>query len=278
VLGPAGADSRPGRTGSVLGVKIGELELVVVNDGEGKLPSSYIPAADWDSHKDYLDDEGNFDIALGCFLVRTGNLTVLIDAGLGPVTFPPFRGGDLPANLARNGVKPEDVDLVLLTHLHIDHIGWTVQNDEVYFPNATIRFGAQDLDQFVRTKEPDGFTAPVIQVLESKGKVDPISSDGEVAPGISTVHSPGHTLGHRHVVISSGDQRALLLGDAVACPIQLEDSDWSAMSDIDPKLSARSREALYRELEGTNDVAAPSHFPGLEFGRVLRGQGKRYFG
>lgn len=258
-------------------MRVGEIELVAVNDGEGKLPSSYVLGADWDAHKDLLDADGNFDIALGCFLVRTKDLTVLVDAGLGPVTFPPFRGGDLPANLERNGVKPADVDLILLTHLHLDHIGWTVQDEKVYFPNATVRFGAQDVDQFVRAENPDPFTAPVFSVLEGAGVIDPITEDGEVAPGISTVHSPGHTLGHRCVVISSGDQRAFLLGDAVSCPIQLTDSDWSAMSDIDAKLSARSREALYRELEGTNDVAAPSHFPGLEFGRVMRGEGKRYF-
>lgn len=258
-------------------MRIGDLELVAVNDGEGKLPSSYVPSADWDAHKGLLDEEGNFTIDLGCFLVKTNGRTVLIDAGLGPVTFPPFRGGDLPGNLAKHGVQPEDVDLVLVTHLHIDHIGWCVQDGKPYFPNATIRFGEQDLDQFVRAEEPDQFSAPVIKVLEEAGRIETIDADGEVAPGISTLHSPGHTLGHRCVVISSGDQRAFLLGDAVTCPIQLTDSDWSAASDIDPKMSARSREALYRELEGTNDVMAASHFPGLEFGRVLRGEGKRYF-
>jgi glyoxylase-like metal-dependent hydrolase (beta-lactamase superfamily II) len=258
-------------------MRVGDIELVAVNDGQGKLAASYLPAADWDSHKDLVDAEGNFDIDFGCFLVRTGDLTVLIDAGLGPVEMPPFRGGDLPANLAEHDVQPEDVDLIVLTHLHVDHIGWTVQNGEVYFPNAKVRFGSQDIDQFIRAENPDPFTMPVYSVLEAAGVLDPIDRDGEVAPGISTVHSPGHTLGHRHVVISSGDQRAFLLGDAVTCPIQLEDSDYSAMSDIDPKLSARSREALYRELEGTNDVAAPSHFPGLAFGRVLRGEGTRYW-
>ena len=79
------------------------------------------------------------------------------------------------------------------------------------------------------------------------------------------------------VVVSSGDQRAFLLGDAMACPAQLEDAEWAAMSDIDPKLSSRSREALYKELEGSDTVAVASHFPDLQFGRVLRGEGKRYF-
>jgi glyoxylase-like metal-dependent hydrolase (beta-lactamase superfamily II) len=91
------------------------------------------------------------------------------------------------------------------------------------------------------------------------------------------IDTPGHTLGHMSVVVSSGTQRAFMLGDAVGCPAQLEDSEWAAMSDIDRDLSSRTREALYRELEGTEDVLVGSHFPELRFGRVLRGEGKRYF-
>jgi len=258
-------------------VQLGDLEIIPVNDGEGKLASSYIPKLDWELHKDLLDDEGNFEINFGCFLIRTGDQNVLVDAGLGPITLPPYRGGDLPDNLAKTGLAPEDIDLVLITHLHIDHIGWLVQDGKPYFPSATIRFGEKDLDQFIRVEEPDAFTAPIIEVLEAAGRIDTIDADGEVAPGVSTLNTPGHTLGHLSVVASSGTRRAFLLGDAITCPAQLEDPEWTAMSDIDPALAIRSREALYRELEGAETVAAASHFPDLKFGRVLVGEGKRYF-
>lgn len=254
---------------------IGDIEIVPVNDGEGKLPSSYIPKLDWELHKGLLDGDGNFDIALGCFLVRTTGRVILVDAGLGPVTFPPFRGGDLPGRLAESGVKPEDVDTVLVTHLHIDHIGWLAQDGKPYFPNATIRFGEKDLDQFVRSENPDPMTSPVIDVVD--GQIETLHGDGEVAPGVNMIDTPGHTLGHMSVVVSSGAERAFMLGDAIACPAQLEDAEWTAMSDIDPDLAVRSRAALYRELEGTDAVAVASHFPDLTFGRVLRGEGKRYF-
>lgn len=256
-------------------MKLGDIEVVPVNDGEGKLPSSYLPSLDWERHKDLLDDEGNFRINLACFLIKTRDRNVLVDAGLGPVTFPPFRGGDLPKNLADNGVTPADVDLVLITHLHVDHIGWLVQEGKPYFPNATIRFGEKDLDQFIRADEPDRFAVPVVQALE--GRIQTIDGDGEIAPGVSVLNTPGHTLGHTSVVASSGTQRAFMLGDAMACPAQFEDSEWAAMSDVDPGMSSRSRAALYRELEGTEDVVAASHFPELKFGRVLLGEGKRYF-
>lgn len=258
-------------------MRIGEIEITVVNDGEGTLPSSYIPKLDWEAHKGLLDDEGNFAIALGCFLITTKDKKILVDAGLGPVTFPPFRGGDLPQGLAAAGVRPEDIDLVLVTHLHVDHIGWLAQDGKPFFPNAAVRFGEKDLDQFMRGEEPDKFSAPIVNVLEAAGRIDTLTGDAEVAPGVNMIDTPGHTLGHMAVVVSSGTERAFMLGDAIACPAQLEDSEWAAMSDIDPDLSSRSREALYRELEGTNDVMVAAHFPDLQFGRVLRGEGKRYF-
>jgi glyoxylase-like metal-dependent hydrolase (beta-lactamase superfamily II) len=184
-------------------MRIGSIEITAVNDGDGKLPSSYLPKLDWERHKALLDAEGNFDISLGCFLIRTAGATILVDAGLGPVTFPPFRGGDLPGNLATAGVTPEDVDLVLVTHLHVDHIGWLAQDGKPYFGNATIRFGEKDLDQFMRGEEPDQFSAPIVRVLEEAGRIETVHGDTEAAPGVDMIDTPGHTLGHMAVVVSS---------------------------------------------------------------------------
>jgi glyoxylase-like metal-dependent hydrolase (beta-lactamase superfamily II) len=259
-------------------VQFGDIEILPVNDGEGKLPSDYLPTLDWKKHASMLDADGNFPISLGCFLIKTAGRNILVDAGLGPVTFPPFRGGDLPGNLAKAGVTPADVDMVIITHLHVDHIGWLVQNGRPYFPKATVRFGEKDLDQFIRAENPDPFAKPMLDVLDPAGRIETVAGDDTVAPGVNVMQTPGHTLGHISVVVSSGEERAFLLGDAMACPAQLEDAEWAAMSDIDPKLSTRSREALFKEMESPGALAVASHFPDLSFGRVLRGQGKRYFG
>jgi hypothetical protein len=77
--------------------------------------------------------------------------------------------------------------------------------------------------------------------------------------------------------VASGDARAFLLGDAVECPLQLQEPDFYALSDVDAKMAARTREALWRELEGTDTLMTGAHFPGLEFGRVLAGTGNHYF-
>lgn len=258
-------------------MRVGSLDVTPISDGVVRLPQQYFAQADWELHKGMLSPEGTIDVPIGCFLVRDGERTVLIDAGIGPVENPLFHGGDLPAGLEAAGARPGDIDLVMCTHLHLDHVGWVLREGALTFPNATVRFGSQDIEQFLGDPFSAQNTRQMIDALTAAGRLDPIEHDGEIAPGISTVHAPGHTLGHRCVVLSSGDQRAFLLGDAVTCPIQLEEAEWEAMSDVDKALAKRTREALWRELEGTETIAVAAHFPGLRFGRILRGEGKRYF-
>lgn len=258
-------------------MRLGDLDITPISDGEAKLPSLYFANADWGPHQALLDADGNIVVPIGCFLVRTADRTVLIDAGIGPVFNPLFRGGDLPGGLEAAGVQPEDIDLVICTHLHLDHVGWVLRDGALTFPNATVRFGSQDIEQFLNDQFSAQNTKQMIDALTEAGRLDPITDDGEVAPGISTLHAPGHTLGQRCVLLSSGDERVFLLGDAVTCPVQLEETEWEAMSDVDKGLAKRTREALWRELEGKETIAVAAHFPGLQFGRVLKGEGKRYW-
>src|SRR5207245_7661204 len=96
-------------------------------------------------------------------------------------------------------------------------------------------------------------------------------------PGVTVIATPGHTPGHAGVILSSGHDRAFILGDAISCPVQLEEPEWSGMGDMDPKLARASQEAVAKEAEGSGALVGASHFPGLTFGRVLRGEGRRYW-
>ena len=87
--------------------------------------------------------------------------------------------------------------------------------------------------------------------------------------------APGHTPGSTIVVLSSGDARALLLGDVVHCPVELLDDEWAGVGDVDPALAQRTRVALAQELEGSSTPVAAAHFPGMQFGRLLGAQGTR---
>lgn len=258
-------------------MKVGEIEVIPVSDGELKMPPQYFPNADWSVHRDLLNEEELLVLSLGCFVVRTGGQTVLVDSGIGPVESPFVKGGELPARLEASGVKPSDVDIVLLTHLHNDHIGWMVRDERPFFDASKVKVGKADWEHFVEKGDPADFARQSMEVLAADGRIELIEGDSAIAPGITSLHAPGHTPGHMCVVVSSGTDRVLLLGDAVMCPIQIEETEWQAMGDVDPDLARRTRESLSRELETDGGIAVGSHFPGLRFGRVLTGQGKRYF-
>jgi glyoxylase-like metal-dependent hydrolase (beta-lactamase superfamily II) len=259
-------------------MRIGDLELLAVDDGLCKLPQQFYVGLDFAAHPELLADDGRVHIPIGCFVVRTGDTTVLVDAGLGELDVGWARGGDLPAALEAVGVAPADIDVVVCSHLHLDHVGWLAVEGRPFFPNATVRFGAADWSRFVTDVGEDDRVRQIMESLAAADRLEPMDGDFvPIAPGITARHTPGHTMGHYAFVLSSHEERALLLGDAVECPLQLEEPDFSVLSDVDPVLAARTREALWDELEGTSAVVTAAHFPGLEFGRVLRGDGRRYF-
>jgi len=259
-------------------MRVGDIELAPLSDGLCKMPQSFYIGLDFGTHKELLADDGLVHIPVGCFLLRSGGTTVLIDAGLGDVDVGWGRGGELPGALRAVGASPEDIDVVVCSHLHIDHIGWLVVEEAPYFPNAVVRYGAADWQRFVAGADADDRGRQIMEVLAAAGRLDPLDGDMlRIAPGLTARHTPGHTLGHYGLVVSSGEARAVLLGDAVECPLQLEEPDFHTLSDVDPALGARTREALWRELEGTDVAVIGAHFPGLQFGRVLAGTGRRLF-
>jgi glyoxylase-like metal-dependent hydrolase (beta-lactamase superfamily II) len=259
-------------------MRVGDIEVTPLSDGTFKMPQQYFGGADWSAHQALLGPDGTMELPIGCFLVRTGDTIVLVDAGIGPVDVGWLVGGNLPAALAAAGVRPADIDVVVCTHLHMDHAGWLVRDGAPYFPNATVRFGRGDWQRWVADAKEGDHIRDAMLLLDAQQRLEAIDDDGvTIAPGVTTRSAPGHTLGHQILVVSSGDERLLLLGDAVTCPVQLEEEDWAAISDMDPALSRRTRDALWAELEGTTTPFTAGHFPGLQFGRALRGAGKRYF-
>jgi len=259
--------------------KVGDLEVLPVSDGTCKLPPSYFVGSDWSAHQELIGPDGMVTGQLACFVVRTGERTVLVDSGVGPYDNPFFQGGKLPAALEAAGVGRDEIDIVVCSHLHADHAGWLVHEGEPFFPNATVRFGLPDWDQFVTDTSAPVWIREAMLLLEERGRVEPVDGDTvAIAPGITARFAPGHTHGHQVLVLSSSNERAVLLGDAITCPVQLEEPDWQAVSDVDADLAARTRQALMAELEGTDDLVIAAHFPDLRFGRVLLGEGRRWFG
>lgn len=266
------------------GMRIGDLEIQPVLDGTACIPPTDLYRMggealgrggdddDWAAHRSFLTDDGMLELALGGFLVRTGDRVVLVDTGVGDLQAGPLRGGHLLEALAGAGVQPPDVTDVVLTHLHFDHVGWTTHHGEIVFPLATYRCDRRDWDHFVGS-DP-GATKKLSPLAD---RLECWDSNGPLIAGIDTLAAPGHTPGSTIIVLSSGTARAMLLGDVVHCAVELLDDEWAGMGDVDPALARRTRVALARELEGTDVPVAAAHFPGMQFGRLLEADGRRHW-
>ncbi|MDO8613533.1 MAG: MBL fold metallo-hydrolase [Dehalococcoidia bacterium] len=266
--------------------QIGDLDVLVVSDGFIRFPPTVYYAGttreQWEPHRRWLDHEGNIEFSLGCFLVRSGDRRVLIDTGLGSAALWQFRGGALMGELAAAGVRPEEIDTVFVTHLHVDHCGTCALEGDgglrPAFPKAVYRWTSDEHAHWLSAPQPPGSSFSVSALQQALSERFEAAEDGAaLAAGVNVIATPGHTPGHAGVVLSSGGERAFILGDAISCPVQLEEPEWSGMGDIDPKLARRTQEAVAKEIEGSGALLATSHFPGLTFGRVLRGEGRRYW-
>jgi glyoxylase-like metal-dependent hydrolase (beta-lactamase superfamily II) len=264
-------------------MRVGDLVIEPILDGVARVPATeaYVlgnrqlagsgaEEADWEPHRQFLAADGRLEFALGGFLIRSAGHVVLVDTGVGPIHRGPFHGGGLIEALAAAGVAPEDVTDVVLTHLHFDHVGWATQQGTVVFPNATYRCDERDWAHFVG---PDERATKKLSPLASR--LSPWKGSGRLLPGLDTIAAPGHTPGSTIIVVSSGKDRALLLGDVVHCPVELLEDEWAGLGDVDPVLARATRVALAQELEGTDTPVVAAHFPGMQFGRLLPAQGTR---
>jgi glyoxylase-like metal-dependent hydrolase (beta-lactamase superfamily II) len=267
-------------------VKVGKITIDGVSDGSILAPPTLMfnrpSEEDWIPHQQFLDVDGMLTFEMGGFLIRDGTRTLLVDVGIGPHA-DPERTGSFMRNLEALGVRPEDVTDVALTHLHFDHVGWASDGERPLFPNATYRCHQADWDFFLGTDPYDESLAVKIMGGRRSSELMPVvrerieawHGDGTILPGVNVQGAPGHTPGSTIIIISSGTERAILLGDVVHCPAELLEDDWEMIGDVDRSLAQATRVALAQELEGTNVPMAATHFPGLQFGRLLPGSGMR---
>jgi glyoxylase-like metal-dependent hydrolase (beta-lactamase superfamily II) len=253
-------------------IPIGDRVLLALNDGVMHPPASYFdPPSTYDR---LVDADGHIDSPVGAFF-WPGDTNVLIDAGVGPVDYRGLGlliGGELPNELRLAGFEPGDVDILALSHLHLDHVGWLASTEgELTFPNATVVIARGDWDHFLveHPEQLDDHLRFALQALLERGRVELIDGEHDVAPGIKLLPAPGHTPGHSVFALHDHSDRMLLLGDAVFCPLQLSEHDIGVQSDLDPVASRRTRELLARELERHGSLAVGCHFPGLVEGRLL---------
>jgi len=244
--------------------------------------------ADWHPYLDALAASGGYDHATGALLfplqtyvVRTRHHTILIDTCIGNckqlARRPDWdqRADDRYLDaLAAQGVRPEDVDYVMCTHLHADHVGWNTQRRDgrwvPTFPNARYVMSAKEVALAQAMPEPP---APIIESVlpvVAAGQAQLVEADFALDDSVSLLATPGHTPGHFAVVLSSGARRAVMTGDMMHTPVQCHHPEWAARPDWDAVMaSATRRDFLERHCE-TATLVCTAHFPLPSIGRIER--------
>jgi glyoxylase-like metal-dependent hydrolase (beta-lactamase superfamily II) len=176
--------------------------------------------------------------------------------------------GRLPERLAKLGVGRDEIDVVFLTHLHIDHLGWNTDGEgNVFFPSARYVLH-EDALAFARTRSELPHIARCVEPVVDR--FETIAGERELTAGIVAVPLAGHYAGHMGLRISSGGARAMLVADAAVHPALLDRPDWSYVSDRDHETSVATRRGLVDEIADSDVLVACGHYPGSGLGYVRR--------
>jgi glyoxylase-like metal-dependent hydrolase (beta-lactamase superfamily II) len=237
-------------------VRVGALDVSILVDGEGSFATvaEAFPA---------LSSGEPWRLPVNAVLIRGGGTTVLVDTGLGPEprTFMPGAGARHLDELGRVGASPAEVDLVVHTHLRVDHVGW-----DGAFPNARYVVPTNDWSYFMSEESlrQRPHLGDRVEPLDDAGLVVLVDGELEVASGIRLVPTPGHTPGHASVFLESEGSELVVLGDVVVHELQLADPNLVYLSDHDPGLSASTRKRVLWQLaeDGMDVIVSHFHGPG----------------
>jgi glyoxylase-like metal-dependent hydrolase (beta-lactamase superfamily II) len=249
-------------------LRVGRTVIQPLSDGEFRLGAGFLVHARTGVPAPLPPAE----LPIGSFLVP-GDAPMLIDVGFGPRRDALLTGGGLLDELRAVGLAPGDIKTIALSHPHPDHLGWLAdKSGRLVFERADVIMGAADWRHFMVDHPEDA--APHLRhglgLLADAGRVRLLDGEERLAATITALPAPGHTPGHLVFAVHDQGERALLLGDAMHCPQQLTEPEWGAVSDLDPRLAAQTREALLRDLERHDGVALGCHFPGLRATRLLQ--------
>lgn len=273
-------------------IEVGAIEIVSLTDTAGPFftySGAYptTPRETWEPFRarypEYFAGEDGLVTRVGCFLVRASDRTVLVDTGIGPGPVALFghSRGQLMEELASCGVAPKDVDIVFLTHLHPDHVGWNLTSEGTpTFPNARYVASRADWEVFHRPEVKAAMEALVpgcvehdVTPLVGLGVLDVIEGEADLLPGIRAFPTPGHTAGHMSLHITSGSQQALIVGDVFHHPAQVPVNEICIAFDMDTDAAIQTRRRIVEWAAREEMLLAGCHLLPYGLGRITRRDG-----
>lgn len=265
-------------------LKVGDIDVLVVSDGVLPLPAVTMATnaapADLSNWLEYMYmPPDKFDWPLNVLVAHSGDQTILIDAGLG-LQFPDFpRAGQFPQRLESAGIDLASVTDVVITHMHMDHVGGLLVDGvkERLRPDVRIHVAASEVafwesPDFTHTSMPAA-VPPVLRSTaqrfanEYRDLIRTFDESYEVAPGVVARRTGGHTPGHAVVDLASGGERLTFAGDAVF-PVAFDHPEWFNGFEHDPEEAARVRVRLFREMAESGSLLVATHLPFPSVGRV----------
>ena len=257
-------------------ITLGDFELSIFSDGtyplDGGAFFGVVPKIMW-SRRAAADEKNYVQAGLNSLLIRTGKQTVLVETGMGnklSERMVKFYGqpAQLLANLTAGGIAPEDIDMVINTHLHFDHCGWnTVRNNKngkivptfprakYYAPEGEWQYARKPSERDSISYIPDNYD-PLLQ----SGQMTLLKGGEEIVPGISVKTFPGHTAHMQAVIVESGGRTACYISDLIPTTAHI-DITWGMAFDLYPLLTIESKKQYYAKAIAEKWLTVFTHDP-----------------
>lgn len=244
-----------------------------------------VPSADWEPYRDIaLNSRGEFQSQWRGHLVRRTDGSgpkILVDTGMGPGPHAHTgKGGELLDSLERLGISTNDIDSVVTTHCHGDHIGWNITYDgdtpKATFPAAKYHIAANDWHHYSKPDNSNEAFDRNVAPLKQLGVLQLVKGEIELAPGVTTLPTNGHTPGHQCVKIESGGEVGVITGDLFHSVAQVSEQHWCPTFDWRTDLSTASRRWLMWRAQSEGWVVFSGHLPtGTSIGRIVQKEGEK---